>query len=564
MSKRAELDIDAAEGGAVSREIRGFGPVRVEVLSLGVSAELAEVYFEQPLRVDYRRFVSVLIARMLNSPELTVAEAERLSGSVRASLRLAIAEAAGVHPTYRRLAGTMLTGDERLFAVLLEEHRRFQQRVVEWARRLSVSIPKWVDSGFPSFGGQMAERQAELMRVVRPQLGEATRLCRQAAEIASQHHERLEIPRFGNSGQLDGVFGQVASIRDRNQRSLQELLSSPAVKALEEAQGDLVRPSSPLLDLIYENQDAITEAIAGPIADGLAQVQRKLAGTIQPIAQQYARRYQEMIESLQTPLQRALQNLLSSPGYKSFREQSARFGTEISRGIGRGIETSFLIFEENWAEFHGSQKKHPPVLFVVGYLPRSLGLPLVGSIRGRHDERLIGLIEPVLTNPQLLTELQTATENADLLSTVAKRHFATAFEMLGAGRFIDAYPLFYEALQAGFTAAARSHGVIDGRNRFLIDVPATKMRKTEDLLAHLPLRTRYLRFLRSWVFGEIGDPFRHGDVEDPEECRRQALLLGMATIGWLETFGTWERREFKLLMRSEASSRVELRVSRAA
>lgn len=328
------------------------------------------------------------------------------------------------------------------------------------------------------------------------------------------------------------------------------------MKALEEAQGDLVRPSSPLLDLIYENQDTI--------AEGLAQVQRKLAGAIQPIAQQYTRRYQEMIESWRAPLQRALQNIVSSPGYKSFREQSARIATEITGGIGRGIETSLLVFEENWAEFHDSQRKHPPVLFVVGYLPRSLGQPLVSTIRERHDERLIGLIEPVLTNPQLLTELRIATANAELLSPVTKQHFATAFEMLGAERFIDAYPPFYEALQAGFTAAARSQGVIDERNRYLIDVPATKMRKTEDLLVHLPLRTRYRRFLRCWIFGETGDPFRHGDVEDPEECRRQALLLGMAAIGWLDAFGTWERQDFKLLLRSEASSRLELNVAQAA
>jgi len=317
-----------------------------------------------------------------------------------------------------------------------------------------------------------------------------------------------------------------------------------------------VRPSSPLLDLIYENQNAIT--------DGLAQVQRGLAGTIQPIAQQYARRYQEMVETWGAPLQRALQNILSSPSYKSFCEQSVRIATEITRGIGRGIETSLLVFEENWAEFHDSQRKHPPVLFVVGYLPRSLGQPLVSTIRERHDERLIGLIEPVLTTPQLLAELQIATTNAELLSPVAKQHFATAFEMLGAERFIDAYPPFYEALQAGFTAAARSQGVIDGSNHFLIDVPATKMKKTEDLLAHLPLRPRYRRFLRSWIFGRTGNHFRHGDVEDPEECRRQALLLGMAAIGWLDAFGTWERRDFKLLLRSEASSRLELHVARVA
>lgn len=194
MIKEVELSLDAAEGGAVSREIRGLGPVRVEVLSLGISAELVEEYFGQPMRVDYRRFVSEVVARMVSSPELTAAEADRLSESARASLRLAIAEAAGVHLTYRRLTGTMLSGDERLFAVLLEEHRILQQRMIEWGKRLSASIPKWVNSVFPSIGRQMAERQAELMRAARPQLGEAARLSRYTAEMAARHHQRLKIP----------------------------------------------------------------------------------------------------------------------------------------------------------------------------------------------------------------------------------------------------------------------------------------------------------------------------------------------------------------------------------
>jgi hypothetical protein len=40
--------------------------------------------------------------------------------------------------------------------------------------------------------------------------------------------------------------------------------------------------------------------------------------------------------------------------------------------------------------------------------------------------------------------------------------------------------------------------------------------------------------------------------------------IELAAIGWLETFDTWERREFRFLMCSEASSRLEFDVSRAA
>ena len=127
MTQRRILDLDSVGAGPVCRELRGLGDARVEVFTLGDSVEFADRYFGRPIRVDYQRFVSALIARMVTLPELSLEDAEGLPRSQRASLRIAIAEAAGVLPAYQRLSGTMLSGDERLFAVLYEEHRRLRE-----------------------------------------------------------------------------------------------------------------------------------------------------------------------------------------------------------------------------------------------------------------------------------------------------------------------------------------------------------------------------------------------------------------------------------------------------
>ncbi len=223
------------------------------------------------------------------------------------------------------------------------------------------------------------------------------------------------------------------------------------------------------------------------------------------------------------------------------------------------------FLDENWVERQGYPAQHPPpALYVIAFLPMGVGLPLARTIRNRDDERLISLLEPVLTNPELIDRMQAATEGAPLLSPVAKQHLRTAFGWLRVGAYVNAYPPFYQALESGLREAARQREVIDERNRFLVETRMSKARKIEDVFPHLPFTPRYRRFLLSWIFGEVGNPFRHGDVSDPEECRNQALLLAMATIGWLETFGNWEKRQFRLLLGSEAISGHGFSAARAA
>lgn len=512
MTQRQILNLDSVGEGPVYRELRGIGQVRVEVLTPGDSVELADRYFERPIQVDYQRFVSALIARMVTLPELSFEDAEALPQSQRASLRIAIAEAAGVLPAYQRLSGTMLSGDERLFAVLYEEHRRIGEVFSAATRVLADSVPKLIDA---------------IGRGIRP-------------------------PR-ADVGELFTHRGLA------NSKQISELMNLPAIREINRAQADLVRPEISLPDLI-----------APWMADEVARVQRRLTASFKPHFEEMLRRSQETMrrvvqDNALNPAQKALQDLVDSPSFKAWSRQAREITAKIGSGIARGLEGSMHFLNENWVELQGYPAQYPPpALYVLAFLPMGVGLPLARTIRDRDDERLISLLEPVLTNPELVDRMQAATEGASLLSPVAKQHFRTAFGWLRVGAYVNAYPPFYQALESGLREAARQGEVIDEHNRFLVETRTSKARKIEDVFPHLPLTPRYRRFLLSWIFGEVGNPFRHGDISDPEECRNQALLLAMATIGWLETFGSWEKRQFRLLLSSEAISERGFSAARAA
>lgn len=123
------------------------------------------------------------------------------------------------------------------------------------------------------------------------------------------------------------------------------------------------------------------------------------------------------------------------------------------------------------------------------------------------------------------------------ITAIAKEHLRTAVSWLKEAEFVKAYPPFYNGLESALYAVARANGVIDKDNNFVN--AKGKARKAEDLLPHLVSDPRYRRYLRAWIFGEVGNPFRHGGVERVEDCRRQSLRLAIAAIGWLEIYGRW-------------------------
>jgi hypothetical protein len=542
-----------------TRSVPGLGVVQFRTLSIGISFDLYERYFRQPARVDYRAFVSTLIAEMVISPQLKPDAASQLSERARGSLRLGIADAAGVLPEYRRLTGTMLSADERLFAVLFNAHRCLTERAVAKAKEIGEAV------------------STNLTNVLGPSLPRVNGLAKQLSGFHGAYptaslrrtQESIRIAKvLGSGGPPNAAAKHLVDLTARTGQvqPLRNLMRSPAVDIARKAQGDFgVR--SPVLDAISQSQAALADAIAAPMAEMVAQAQKTIASVVRPLVLDVARRNEKAIkQALRSPTAEMLEQTrarlaeLASPTIESVLEQGRRLAIQAGRGFVRGVEGAARFFDENWAQFQGNPRYPKPVLFVIASLPGALGLPLYHSIKERHDEQLIGLLEPVLTNPDLVDETKSAVAAAPLLHAVAKRQMFKAFDSIRDGEYSEACPQLYAALEAGFYAAAEAANVIDARSKFRsqVDASKSKARKVDDLFEHLLLNPRYERFLRSWIFGDEGARFRHGRVSEPEECRRQALLLAMAVLGWLELFGEWNRDGFRRLLHDEALGRARL------
>jgi len=219
------------------------------------------------------------------------------------------------------------------------------------------------------------------------------------------------------------------------------------------------------------------------------------------------------------------------------------------------FEAALQYYDTHWGELETEHPDRPqPVLFVIGSLGVALGMPLYEAAKLRSDDsELLNVLEPVVTDPVFIEEVQAAAQVAAHLSPIQRRHLTTALSWLSQRQYVDAYPPFYQGLEAAFYRVARAQGVIDDENHFLNK--KGKARKVEDLFADLIGDARFRRYLRVWVFGERGNPFRHGDIDDPEECRRQALRLAVALIGWLELCGGWQTCDFEHRLQLAASER---------
>jgi hypothetical protein len=197
------------------------------------------------------------------------------------------------------------------------------------------------------------------------------------------------------------------------------------------------------------------------------------------------------------------------------------------------IETYVAWVDRNWAQIHADPDNPPPVMFLLAALPVSIGLPLLRATLKKDEEPLLARLEAAIGDSGLTDDLQAAMQVSSELDDVAKRNLIQALAWLRRQQYIDAAPPLYQGLERAFKNVARERGVIDGQNSFLVPARRKKARGVDDLFEHLDLDKRYLRYLRSWVFGQWGNLVRHGDLPDLEH-RRWVLRALVALVGWFE------------------------------
>jgi len=177
------------------------------------------------------------------------------------------------------------------------------------------------------------------------------------------------------------------------------------------------------------------------------------------------------------------------------------------------------------------------------------GLVLEGRVRRKvRGDVLVELLEEGLTEPDLLTRIQTELEEA-LTTVVRREQLSKGISFVADRQYHLAVPLLINATEGLFWEAASEAGLIEKNARGkwhctpLTDSPGKQVHGLEQVLsmAELNLAPSYRDFLRAVVYGGAGDPFRHGTAEDGWKLR--ALFLTVALIGWLDSRGQLNSRE---------------------
>jgi len=243
---------------------------------------------------------------------------------------------------------------------------------------------------------------------------------------------------------------------------------------------------------------------------------------------------------------------IESSWLKSFSVDSV-----LGKALVAGLETSREVVEcfyDYWfKDRQRSPEFPPPIMFLLSKVPAQLATKIYEAERRNDDSLMLELLEQVLADPEYLDDLQAAVVKAPVLHEPAREQLIEGLKQTTEGKYSIAYPNLYAGLEPAFFETARAEGIIDAKNHFLDPYDSGKARKVEDLLAWLQLSPSYRKYLRSWIFSEVGNDFRHGDVSDPARCRRQSLLLVGALVGWLEEIGGWSDAE--LPRRIESASR---------
>jgi len=348
----------------------------------------------------------------------------------------------------------------------------------------------------------------------------------------------------------------VKAMQDQ-QRHIASIVDSPAVKALQDHQRHIASiVDSPAMQVIQEQQRWMASLVDSPAMKALQDQQRRIASIADSAA----------LKALQDH-QRHIASIVDSPAMKAIQQQQQRMASIVGSpvldafrgGLVRVYERSIGWLDHHWADLETENADHPhPVLFLVASFSMAVGLPIYESAKMRDDDTaLLATLEPVLTDAEFVDSAKAAIRSAPFVSDIAKEHLETGFDWLVRKELVKAYPPFYNGLESALYSVARAEGIIDASNRFTN--AKGKAKKVEDLFGALIEDPRYRRYLRSWVFGDHGNPFRHGDVSDVDACNRQSLRLAAAVIGWLEIFGNWTEADFA--RRLEASARQHLAIT---
>lgn len=166
---------------------------------------------------------------------------------------------------------------------------------------------------------------------------------------------------------------------------------------------------------------------------------------------------------------------------------------------------------------------------------------------------LLDALEAVVTEGAFAEALSATLEKAPHVSADQRDDLRHGIEHARHGEFARAVPPLMVGLEGAIWSVARAHTVVD-EHRQLVGRPTKgAVARIEPVVRKLPAKQDYVTFVCSRVFGDVGNPVRHGEQSDR---RRQALFAIVAIVGWADAFmGVRAREALGRMLREELRSR---------
>ena len=204
---------------------------------------------------------------------------------------------------------------------------------------------------------------------------------------------------------------------------------------------------------------------------------------------------------------------------------------EISEAWNRRF-TVVKRFAQRW--------KETALWFMLSSLSEAHLYDLSEKNQAEMEGVLLGALETVVVGGAYTRALASALDKAPYLTDEQRDDLQHGLEHAGEGDFARAMPPLMLGLEGALWSTARARSVLDEQRR-LVDKPGKGViRRVELVVRQLPSEDNYATFVCGRVFGDLGNPARHGEAV---MRRRQVLFAIVAIAGWLDAFMNVPARE---------------------
>jgi len=172
--------------------------------------------------------------------------------------------------------------------------------------------------------------------------------------------------------------------------------------------------------------------------------------------------------------------------------------------------------------------------FLLSILSVGQLVALARMERADVEAVLLDALEIVVTTGTFTAALMATVKKAPPYVTADQRgDLLHGLEHAQEGDFSRAAGALTDGLEGALWSAGRELEVIDGDRRLLDKPEKGKIHRVELVVRKLPAVQEFRTFVCGRVFGDLGNPLRHGQ---PSDRRQRSLFAIVAIAGWVEAF----------------------------